>query len=47
MLLQNMAQGLEQCWALGRGLVMFWDSEKGLEQCWALGRGLVLLQELG
>ncbi|MXQ90006.1 hypothetical protein E5288_WYG014047 [Bos mutus] len=37
-----MDQGLEQCQALGRGLVMFWDPDKGLEQCQALGRGLVM-----
>ncbi|XP_069425896.1 putative short-chain dehydrogenase/reductase family 42E member 2 [Ovis canadensis] len=37
-----MGQGLEQCRALGRGLVMFWDPDKGLEQCRAPGRGLVM-----
>lgn len=47
MLLQNMDQGLEQCQALGRGLVMFWDPDKGLEQCRVLGSSLLLLQELG
>ena len=40
-------KGLEQCQALGRGLVMFWDPDKGLEQCRVLGSSLLLLQELG